>query len=159
TCKPVPTTLPWWTTYSVPPSSIMTTACSGTFSAADMLNYTAFSIVFMIVSVAVPFTAAGTSGGTVDLALSHAFEAAFIAQTVVRPITSALQNGFKMAGKLGHLAKESNDGDAWLNSIDSTRATRHLDTTNPKNNRRVAAPRSSATSGIPTRDPKTMLIN
>jgi type IV secretion system protein TrbL len=90
-CKPVPTTLPWWTTYSVPPGSIMTTACSGTISAADMLNYTAFSIVFMIVSVAVPFTAASISGGTIGLALSHAFEAAFIAQTVIRPITGALQ--------------------------------------------------------------------
>ena len=31
-CKPVPATLPWWTTYGVPPSSIMTTVCSGTSS-------------------------------------------------------------------------------------------------------------------------------
>jgi type IV secretion system protein TrbL len=79
-CKPVPATLPWWTTYSVPPSSIMTTACSGTISATDILNYTAFSIVFMIVSIAVPFTAASISGGTIGLALSHAFEAAFISR-------------------------------------------------------------------------------
>jgi P-type conjugative transfer protein TrbL len=158
-CKPVPTTLPWWTTYSVPPSSIMTTACSGTISATDMLNYTAFSIVFMIVSVAVPFTAASISGGTVGLALSHAFEAAFIAQTVVRPITSALQNGFKMVGHLGHVTKEANDGDTWLNTIDSARATRRLDNTNLKTNQRVPAPDPHATSVIPTRALKTTLIN
>ena len=77
----------------------------------------------------------------------------------MRPITSVLQNGFKMAGKLGHLAKEANDGDAWLNSIDSTRATRQLDTTNPKTNQKVPAPDPNATSLIATRAPKTTLIN
>ena len=75
-CKPVPATLPWWTTYGLPPSAIVTTVCSGTISAADMLNYTAFSVVFMVVSIAVPHMAAGIAGGTVGLALSHAFEAA-----------------------------------------------------------------------------------
>ena len=40
-CKPVPATLPWWTTYGLPPSSIVTTVCSGTISASDMLNYAA----------------------------------------------------------------------------------------------------------------------
>ena len=50
-----------------------------------MLNYTAFAIVFMVVSIAVPHMAASIAGGTVGLALSHAFEAAFIAQTVIRP--------------------------------------------------------------------------
>src|SRR5208282_6799843 len=28
-CKPVNTTLPWWTTYGLPPSAIFTTVCSG----------------------------------------------------------------------------------------------------------------------------------
>ena len=28
-CKPVTTTLPWWTTYGLPPSAIFTTVCSG----------------------------------------------------------------------------------------------------------------------------------
>ena len=48
-----------------------------------MLNYTAGAIVFMIVSLAVPYTAAGIAGGTVGLALNHAFEAVFIARNVV----------------------------------------------------------------------------
>ena len=37
-CKPVPATLPWWTTYGVPPSSIVTTVCSGSLSVSTMLN-------------------------------------------------------------------------------------------------------------------------
>jgi hypothetical protein len=90
---------------------------------------------------------------------SHAFEAAFIAQTVVRPVTSALQNGFKMVGQLGRGNRGGNDGDAWLNTIDSTRATRRLDNTNPKTNQRVPAPGSNATSVISARAPKTRLIN
>jgi hypothetical protein len=97
-------------------------------------------------------------GGCVAQTWSHAFEAAFIAQTVVRPVTT-LQNGFKMVGRLGHMGKEGNDGDAWLNSIDSTRATRQLDNTTPKTNQRVPAPGSNTTSAIPTRAPKTTLIN
>ena len=90
-CKPVPATLPWWTTYGVPPSSIVTTVCSGSLSVSTMLTYAALAIIFMIVTIAVPHMAASIAGGTVGLALSHAFEAAFIAQTVIRPITSALQ--------------------------------------------------------------------
>ncbi len=90
-CKPVPSTLPWWTTYGVPPASIMTTVCSGSLPVADMLTYTAFAVVFMIVNVAVPHMAASIAGGTIGLVLSHAFETAYIAQTITRPITSALQ--------------------------------------------------------------------
>src|SRR5216684_1680912 len=100
-CKPVPATLPWWTTYGVPPSSIITTVCSGTIPVSVMLDYAAFAIVFMIVCIAVPHTAASIAGGTVGLALSHAFEAAFIAQTVIRPITSALQTGFNTVSQIG----------------------------------------------------------
>jgi len=96
-CKPVSATLPWWTTYGVPPSSIVTTVCSGSLPIADMLIYAALAIVFMIVCVAVPHMAAKIAGGTIGLALSHVFEAAFIAQTVIRPITSALQTGFSKA--------------------------------------------------------------
>jgi hypothetical protein len=65
-----------------------------------MLIYAALAIVFMIVCVAVPHMAANIAGGTIGLALSHAFEAAFIAQTVIRPITSALQTGFSKAAQL-----------------------------------------------------------
>src|SRR5215472_5518809 len=106
---------PWRSTsYGVPPTSIVTTVCSGTLPVSAMLIYTAFAIVFMIVSIAVPYMAAGIAGGTIGLALSHAFEAAFIAQTVIRPITSALQNGFNMVGHLGRATKDSSEGDSWV---------------------------------------------
>jgi len=100
-CNPVPATLPWWTTYGVPPSSIITTVCSGSLPVSAMLNYAAGAIVFMIVSLAVPYTASSIAGGTIGLALSHVFEATFIAQTVIRPITSALQTGFNKVSQIG----------------------------------------------------------
>ena len=81
-------------TYGVPPSSIVTTVCSGSLSVSTMLTYAALAIIFMIVTIAVPHMAASIAGGTVGLALSHAFRGRFVAQTVIRPITSALQNGF-----------------------------------------------------------------
>jgi len=99
-----------------------------------MLIYTAFAIVFMIVSIAVPYMAAGIASGTIGLALSHAFEAAFITQTVIRPITSALQDGFKIVGRLGRVLSERDDAEAWLNTIDPTRVTRRLDNVDPKTN-------------------------
>src|SRR5579862_1739056 len=93
-CNPVATTLPWFATYGAPPKAIMTTVCSNTIPVRTMLDLTALSIVFLIVTLAVPYTAASIVSGTVGLALSHAFEAAYVAQTVVRPISTALQTGF-----------------------------------------------------------------
>lgn len=114
-CKPVPATLPWWATYGVPPSSIVTTVCSATISLSDMLGYAALAAVFAAVTVAVPSMAADLVGGTIGLALAHAFEAAYVAQTVVRPITSALQAGFnKIAHAGGDRASMNADTDAWL---------------------------------------------
>jgi hypothetical protein len=110
--------------------------------------------------------ASGITGSNGSVGLRPA---AFIIRTAagntLQRYREALENyayvdkGLKMAGKLGHLAKEANDGDAWLNSIDSTRATRQLDTTNPKTNQKVPAPDPNATSLIATRAPKTTLIN
>jgi P-type conjugative transfer protein TrbL len=158
-CKPVPTTLPWWTTYGVPPTSIVTTACSGTLPVSAMLIYTAFAIVFMIVSIAVPYMAAGIAGGTIGLALSHAFEAAFIAQTVIRPITSALQNGFKMVGHLGRATKDSSDGDSWVSAINAGWPTQRLVNPAPGTNQRVPAPDPRGTSPISPRASETTSIN
>jgi hypothetical protein len=49
----------------------------------QMLRYTAFAIVFMIVSIALPHMAASIAGGTIGLALSHAFESANVAQKII----------------------------------------------------------------------------
>jgi P-type conjugative transfer protein TrbL len=90
-CKPVPSALPWWTTYGVPPSKIMTTVCSGTISAADMLDYAGLSVVFAIMTIGIPHTVASLVGGSIGLALAHAFEAAYIARTIINPITGGLK--------------------------------------------------------------------
>ncbi len=107
-CKPVSAALPWWTTYGVPPSMIMTTVCSGSISASDMLNYTAFSVVFAILCIGIPHTVASLVGGSIGLTLAHAFEAAYIARTVLSPITSGLK---KISDGVASLAK-SNGGDS-----------------------------------------------
>ena len=93
-CKPVTTAVPMVMSYYVPPSKIMTTVCSGTISTTDMLDYAALAAVFAVVTVAVPSMAAELVGGTVGLALAHAFEAAYTAQTITRivnPITGGLK--------------------------------------------------------------------
>jgi type IV secretion system protein TrbL len=160
-CKPVPATVPWWTTYGVPPSSIVTTVCSGTIPVSVMLDYAAFAIVFMIVCIAVPHTAASIAGGTVGLALSHAFEAAFIAQTVIRPITSALQAGFSKAAQLGNgSAGNSNEAAGWVNAIDFGRQTQQLSNLGPDSGQRVPAPKDvRGTSAMPSRAPNTTPMN
>ncbi len=160
-CKPVPATVPWWTTYGVPPSSIVTTVCSGTIPVSVMLDYAAFAIVFMIVCIAVPHTAASIAGGTVGLALSHAFEAAFIAQTVIRPITSALQAGFSKAAQLGNGSTgNSNEAAGWVNAIDFGRQTQQLSNLGPDSGQRVPAPKDvRGTSAMPSRAPNTTPMN
>ena len=160
-CKPVPATLPWWTTYGVPPSSIVTTVCSGSLPIADMLIYAALAIVFMIVSIAVPHMAASIAGGTVGLALSHAFEAAFIAQTVIRPITSALQTGFSKVAQLGN-ASADNSGEAtgWVKAMDFGRQTEQLSNLGPDSGQRVPAPNDvRGTSVMPARALNTTPMN
>ncbi len=160
-CKPVSATLPWWTTYGVPPSSIMTTVCSGSISVSDMLDYAALAIVFMIVSIAVPYTAASIAGGTVGLALSHAFEAAFIAQTVIRPITSALQTGFNKVAQIGNSGGDkATEGAGWVNAMDFGRQTQPLSKLGPDSGQRVPAPKDvRATSVIPSRASSTTPMN
>ncbi len=161
-CKPVSATLPWWTTYGVPPGSIVTTVCSGSLSVSTMLTYAALSIIFMIVTVSVPHMAAGIAGGTIGLALSHAFEAAFIARTVIRPITSALQAGFNKVSQIGSgNGASAGDAPAWLNAMELGRRTQRLanaDANTPPP--RVPAPKNvRATSVIQPHAPKTTPID
>lgn len=160
-CKPVPATLPWWTTYGVPPSSIVTTVCSGSLSVSTMLTYAALAIIFMIVTIAVPHMAASIAGGTVGLALSHAFEAAFIAQTVIRPITSALQTGFNRVAQVGNAgAGGSSEATGWVNAMDFGRQTQRLGNLGTDGGQRVPAPKDvRGTSVMPSRVPNTTPMN
>jgi type IV secretion system protein TrbL len=90
-CKPVPEALPLISSYYVPPSKIMTTVCSGVIPTVVMLDYAALALVFAAMTVGIPHTVSSLVGGSIGLALAHAFEAAYIAQTIVRPITSGLK--------------------------------------------------------------------
>ena len=160
-CKPVPATLPWWTTYGVPPSSIVTTVCSGSLPISDMLIYAALAIVFMMVCIAVPHMAASIAGGTVGLALSHAFEAAFIAQTVIRPITSALQTGFNKVAQFGNGSGGNNsEATGWAKAMDFGRQTKQLSNLGPDSGQRVSAPKDvRGMSVMPARAPNTTPMN
>ena len=160
-CKPVPATLPWWTTYGLPPSSIVTTVCSGTIPGSAMLNYAALSMVFMIVCIAVPHMAAGIAGGTVGLALSHAFEAAYVAQTIIRPITSALQSGFNKVAQIGNgSAGNSGEATGWVKAMDFGRQTQQLGNLGSDGGQRVPAPKDvRGTSIMPSRAPNTTAMN
>ena len=160
-CKPITTTLPWYSTYGAAPGSIITTVCSGTIPASAMLNYAALAIVFMIVSVAVPQMAASIAGGTIGLALNHAFEAAFIAQSVIRPITSALQTGFNKVAQIGSSSGDkSAEGAGWVSAMTFGRETQKLGNLGPDAAQRVPAPKDvRATSVIPPRAANTTPIN
>ncbi|MGH7778961.1 MAG: P-type conjugative transfer protein TrbL [Candidatus Binataceae bacterium] len=159
-CKPVAATLPWWTTYGAPPSLIITTVCSGSLSVSTMLTYAALAVVFMIVTVSVPQMAAGIAGGTIGLALNHAFEAAFIAQSIIRPITSALQTGFNKVPQIASAKSGAGEGAGWAKAMDFGRQTQQFANLGPDAGQRVPAPKDiRATSVIPSRASSTAPMN
>jgi len=160
-CHPVPTALPWYSSYGVPPKTVITTVCSNVVPVHAMLNLTAMSIVFLIVTLAVPYTAASIVSGTVGLALSHAFEAAYVAQTVVRPITSALQTGFNKVTQVGS-GKTDNSGAAsrWIIPINIGRPTQQLSNPSPNGGQRapMTPNNTRGTSVMPSRAPNTTAV-
>src|SRR6266852_5172492 len=90
-CVPATTTLPWYATYGVAPTSIVTKVCSAPMNWPLLLNLVANSVILAIITTVVPSTAAGIVSGTAGLALNQAFEAAFIARTIIQPISSMMQ--------------------------------------------------------------------
>ncbi len=56
-----------------------------------MLDYAGLAIVFAIMTIGIPHTVSNLVGGSIGLALAHAFEAAYITRTIVHPITSGLK--------------------------------------------------------------------
>jgi hypothetical protein len=117
----------------------MTTVCSNAIPVRTMLDLAASSIVFLIVTLAVPYTAAGIVGGTVGLALNHAFEAAYVAQTIVRPITGALQTGFSRIVLSGaNRAPFENQGSGSTPAGNLVRETKHLISPSSGQNRPIA---------------------
>jgi len=160
-CHPVSTVFPWWSTYGSPPKPIVTTVCSNVVPVHAMLNLTAMSIVFLIVTLAVPYTAASIVSGTVGLALSHAFEAAYVARTIVRPITGALQTGFNQVAQIGNGSRDTNgSATGWVKAMDFGRQTQQLGSIGSDTGQRVPAPKDvRGTSVMPSRAPNTTPIN
>jgi type IV secretion system protein TrbL len=106
-CKPVTEAVPLVTSYYVPPSKIMTSVCCGFIPTSAMLNYAALALVFAAMTVGIPHTVSSLVGGSIGLALAHAFEAAYIARTIVSPITSGLK---KIHDGISGSAKRSSTG-------------------------------------------------
>src|ERR1700722_3290309 len=106
-CKPVPEAVPLISSYYVPPSKIITTVCSGVIPTVVMLDYAALALVFAAMTVGIPHTVSSLVGGSIGLALAHAFEAAYIARTIVSPITSGLK---KIHDGISGSAKGSSTG-------------------------------------------------
>jgi type IV secretion system protein TrbL len=90
-CVPATTTLPWFSGLGAGPSSIITKVCSAPMNWPLLLNLVANSVILAIITTVVPSTAAGIVSGTAGLALNQAFEAAFIARTIIQPISSIMQ--------------------------------------------------------------------
>jgi len=93
--------------------------------------------------------------------LSHAFEAAFIAQSVIRPITSALQTGFNKVAQIGSgSGDKATEGAGWVSAMDFGRQTQQLSNLGPDAGQRVPAPKDvRATSVIPSCAPSTTPMN
>src|SRR5216684_3926821 len=91
-CVPTTATLPWFSGLGAgPPSSIITKVCSAPMNWPLLLNLVANSVILAIITTVVPSTAAGIVSGTAGLALNQAFEAAFIARTIIQPISNMMQ--------------------------------------------------------------------
>jgi hypothetical protein len=84
--------------------------------------------------------AASIAGGTIGLALSHAFEAAYVAQTIILPITSALQTGFNKVAQIGNGSGDTNgEATGWVRAIDFGRQTQQLSNLGSDGAQRVPA--------------------
>jgi P-type conjugative transfer protein TrbL len=98
-CAPAPTAVSMIHSYYVPPSALIVSACTGTITLSQMFAYAALAVVFATVSVAVPSMAAELVGGTVGLAIAHAFEAAYTAQTIAKIVNPITQLGAAITGR------------------------------------------------------------
>ncbi len=96
-----------------------------------------------------------------SLALCHAFEAAYVAQTIIRPITSALQTGFNKVAQISNgSAGNSGEATGWVNALDFGRQTQQLGDLGPDGGQRVPAPKDvRGTSVMRSRAPNTTPMN
>src|SRR3984957_14031030 len=93
----------------VSPSAMIVSVCTGTITLSQMFAYAALAVVFATLSVAVPSMAADLVGGTVGLAIAHAFEAAYTAQTIAKIVNPITQLGAAISGRNKDKAASSQD--------------------------------------------------
>jgi type IV secretory pathway TrbL component len=98
-CAPGPAAASFMHSYYVPPSAMVVTACTATIPMNTMLMFMALAVVFCTLCVAVPSMAAELVGGTVGLAIAHAFEAAYTAQTIAKIVNPITQLGAAITGR------------------------------------------------------------
>jgi P-type conjugative transfer protein TrbL len=185
-CAPAPTAVSMIHSYYVPPSAMIVSVCTGTITLSQMFAYAALAVVFATISVAVPSMAAELVGGTVGLAIAHAFEAAYTAQTIAKIVNPITQLGAAITGRDNNKVTSSQDRFA-MDSLASSQqrdsaatvaaraATKVL---NPNNGRPpgynlrpttllnpdrstspIAKPGSASTVSIVQTAPKTTLLN
>jgi hypothetical protein len=141
-CVPTTTTLPWFASFGAGPSTIITKVCLVPMNWPLLLNLVADSVILAIITTVVPSTAAGIVNGKAGLALNQAFEAAFIARTIIQPISSIMQAvGNKAVRALG-----GSDGsvEARFRANEGIQAPRAP--TDPPEARVGAAPNAAASS-------------
>jgi hypothetical protein len=97
-CKPTTTAVPWITSYSVPPTSVMTTVCTGHIAVLDMLDYAAKALVFAMCVIAIPRMTCNLVGGTLGHALSETASALYLSRTVGGAVRSAMRATSVAAG-------------------------------------------------------------
>jgi P-type conjugative transfer protein TrbL len=185
-CAPAPTAVSMIHSYYVPPSAMFVSACTKTITLDQMFGYAALAVVFAAISVAVPSMAADLVGGTVGLAIAHAFEAAYTAQTIAKIVNPITQLGAAITGKGKEKATSNQDRFA-MDSVVSNQqrdsaataaASAATKVLNPNNGRPpgynlrpttlinpdrstspIAKPGSPSTVSIVQTAPKTSLLN
>jgi P-type conjugative transfer protein TrbL len=185
-CAPAPTAVSMIHSYYVPPSAMIANVCTGTITFEQMLGYAALAVVFATISVAVPSMASELVGGTVGLAIAHAFEAAYTAQTIAKIVNPITQLGAAITGRDKNKATSSQDRFAMDSVVSNqqrdaaanTAASATTKVLNPNNGRPpgynlrptaflnpgtstspIAKPGSSSTVSIVQTAPKTTLLN
>jgi hypothetical protein len=185
-CAPAPTPVSMIHSYYVPPSAMIVSVCTGTITLSQMFAYAALAVVFATVSVAVPSMAAELVGGTVGLAITHAFEAAYTAQTIAKIVNPITQLGAAITGRDKNKVTSTQDRFAMDNVVSNQQrdseataaASAATKVLNPNNGRPpgynlrpmtllnpdrstslIAKPGSPSTVSIVQTAPKTTLLN
>jgi type IV secretion system protein TrbL len=185
-CAPAPTAVSMIHSYYLPPSAMIVNACTATIPTTMMLYFAALSVVFATLSVAVPSMAAELVGGTIGLAIAHAFEAAYTAQTIAKIVNPITQLGAAITGRDKDKSTSSQDRFAMDSVVSNqqrdsnatTAASAATKVLNPNNGRPpgynlrpttllnpdkstspIAKPGSPRTGGIVQTAQKTTLLN